>query len=134
MGFEGREDSLRKEGAMKEDRGRQFEDSEERPLTEDEIGEWEVLEHAPSISRSAVLTVRFAPEELRRVRDAAKASGQSMAEVIRDAVEAYLSARSTVVSMGWSWSTGIGEAYVLGRSGLVTRGQGLQEEIEQRRA
>lgn len=111
-----------------------FEASEERPLSEEEIGEWEVIEPESGVTRSAVLTVRFAPQELRKLRDAAKASRTSMAEVIRGAVARYLSAESTVVSMGWGWSTGIGEAYVLAKSGLVTRGQGLQEEMQQRPA
>lgn len=111
-----------------------LEGSEERPLSQEEIGEWEIVEPEAGITRSAVLTVRFSPQELRRLRDAAKASGTSMAEVIRGAVAGYLSAESTVLSMGWGWSTGIGEAYVLAKSGLVTRGQGLQEEMQQRPA
>jgi hypothetical protein len=120
---------------MNEERDRGIGDSEEeRPLTEDDIGDWETVEPEPSPTRSAVLTVRFSPEELRRIRDVARASGQSMAEVIRDAVTGYLTRRSTVLTMGWSWSTGIGEASVLAQSGLVTRGQGLQEELEERPA
>jgi hypothetical protein len=120
---------------MNEERDRGIGDSEEeRPLTEDDIGDWETVEPEPSPARSAVLTVRFSPEELRRIRDVARASGQSMAEVIRDAVTGYLTSRSTVLTMGWSWSTGIGEASILAQSGLVTRGQGLQEELEERPA
>ena len=110
-------------------RDERFDDAEERPLSEEEIGEWETVEPEPGTSRSAVLTVRFSPQELRMLRDAAKALGTSMAEVIRSAVAGHLSTQSTIVSMGWGWSTGIGEAYILAKSGLVTRGQGLQEEI-----
>lgn len=114
---------------MTEDMDNHLEDQEERPLTEDEVGDWEVIEPKSSTARSAVLTVRFSPEELRRIRDAAKSSRQSMADVIRDAVAAHLTGTAPIVSMGWSWSTGVGEANVLARSGLVTRGQGLQEQV-----
>lgn len=118
---------------MSEDRDR-LEDQEERPLAEDEVGDWEAVEAGPSALRSAVLTVRFSPDELRTIRDAARASGLSMANVIRNATAAYLTGTSQIVSMGWSWSTGIGEASLLARSGLVTRGQGRQEDVEEKPA
>jgi len=101
--------------------------SQERPLQANEIDQWEVVKSETEGPLSAVLTVRFSPDELRRIRDVAKYADKSMAEVIRDAVDAYIQRRAVIRSMGWGWSTGGGDANVVAVAGLVTLGQGQTE-------
>jgi hypothetical protein len=64
---------------------------EERPIAEDEVEDWEVVEPEESKgSRTIVLSVRFNEDEMRGLRDLARESGGSMADVVRGAVSKYL--------------------------------------------
>jgi hypothetical protein len=104
----------------------------ERPIAEDELEEWEVVEPEERKPLSAVLTVRFSPEEMRRVRDAAKAANVSMGDIVRRGVQAYLkgaSAPVTTTGYATSWP-GVEVVNLLSRAKIATFGQGQAVERE----
>lgn len=103
------------------------EGQEEGPLTEAEIEDWDSVEEKQPLS--AVLTVRFTPEEIRRLRDLAKESSSSMADVVRRAVGTYLAdTKTSIFLMGHTAVSG--QANVLARSGIRTFGVGQDIEEE----
>jgi hypothetical protein len=123
LGFVERgENSVPERGVMKGEH-------EEQPIGEDELDDWEIVAAQPSKSRSIVLSVRFDPEELRAIRDAAARAGVAMGDVIREAVHKYLPSASSFATSGYSQ---FATANVLGGSAVVTFGGGRdldQEEI-----
>lgn len=102
---------------------------DERPISRDDIEDWEVTAVGPARGPlSAVLTVRFTDEELRRIRDAARQRRVSMGDVVRQAVEDHFAPyrRMTTLVMGYTGAPG--SANILARQGLVTFGGGQEEE------
>ena len=98
---------------------------DEKPIAEDEIGDWEVVEATPG-PRSVVLSVRFNEAEMTRLREEAAKTGASLSDVVRHAVRAYFEPSALPVSTGWSEPN----VNVVVRSGLVTFGTG-QDFIQQ---
>lgn len=103
-----------------------WDDENERPLDEADVENWEAVSPGARKPLSAVLTVRFSEEELKRVRDVAKASGESMGDVVRQAVQGMLQVPvAQIRTMGWT-TTESSSVNILARSGIVTFGDGTQ--------
>jgi hypothetical protein len=85
--------------------------------------DWEPVE-VDTEGLSALLTIRFTQPEFRQLRDLAKASRSSMADIVRQAVRDRLSsATSSVRTMGWTIHS---HTIVRAESGQVTVGNGRQ--------
>lgn len=102
-------------------------ESEEQPLREEDIDDWEVVpgDRSPE-NKVSVLSVRFTGLEMRGIRDEAKRSGVSMGEVVRRAVKHFLlgaSIGNVVITRSSA------EANLLGWPGLPTFGHGMQSDI-----
>lgn len=97
-------------------------------MDEAEMEDWEVVSPEVHQPLSAVLTVRFTEEELKRVRDVARMAGDSMGDVVRRAVQQALEVSTApILTMGWT-TTERSTVNILARSGIVTFGDGRQYE------
>lgn len=104
------------------------EKEDERPIGDDEVDDWEIVAGPSPKSRSTVLSVRFDPDELRAIRNAAAQAGVPMGDVVREAVRRYLPGTSSVASSGYSL---FATANVLGGSAVVTFGGGRAVDEEE---
>jgi hypothetical protein len=102
---------------------------EERPIATNELDDWEEVETESKATRSAVLTVRLSEQEMRQVRDAAKAAGASMGDIVRHALSEHLHGTevASAVFLGWSTDAAVYPATV----GFTTFGHGRQVEDDE---